>query len=105
MYKVKCNAILLDIIDLQNTHSITMELKGVVKLLRFVGRKKELYREILAFSILYSDRVVKIYGHYPMIINKNNTYYRHLIYIYDFKVIEDKVKYIIYKFIKNLYDI
>jgi hypothetical protein len=49
--KTKCGALVLDITDRQNTYSLTITIRGIVELYRAVKRKKELYREILAFSV------------------------------------------------------
>ncbi|KAH7378852.1 hypothetical protein BKA64DRAFT_559695, partial [Cadophora sp. MPI-SDFR-AT-0126] len=48
--EVKCGAAALDIADRQNAHSMTMAVRGIVELFRFVKRENELHREILAFS-------------------------------------------------------
>jgi hypothetical protein len=42
-YEVKCSAIALDVANWQNAHSMTLVVRGVVKLFRLVKRKKELY--------------------------------------------------------------
>jgi len=41
--KVKCGAIALNVADRQNTHSITLVVRGVIDLFRIVKREKELY--------------------------------------------------------------
>ncbi|KAH9204182.1 hypothetical protein DL95DRAFT_439396 [Leptodontidium sp. 2 PMI_412] len=71
-YEVKCSAIALNIIDRQNVHSIT------------IAREKELYREILAFSISHDYSTVRIYGYYPIIDRNKTTFYRHPIRKFDF---------------------
>jgi hypothetical protein len=48
--KVKCGAAALDIADRQNAHSMTMAVRGIIKLFRLVEREKELHREILLSS-------------------------------------------------------
>ncbi len=60
--EVKCGAAALDIADRQNAHSMTLAVRAVVELFRYVGREKELDREILAFSISHDHRSVRIYG-------------------------------------------
>lgn len=76
-YKVKCSAIALDVIDWQNAHSITLVVRAIVELFRLVGCKEELYQEILAFLISHNDRIVRIYGHYPVIDRLKTTFYHH----------------------------
>lgn len=49
--EVKYGAAALDIADRQNAHSMTLAVRGIVELFRLIKREKELYREILAFSI------------------------------------------------------
>jgi hypothetical protein len=65
--EVKCGATALDIADQQNAHSMTLVVRGIVKLFRLIKREKELHQEILAFSISHNHEIVKIYGHYPVI--------------------------------------
>jgi hypothetical protein len=75
--EVKCGAAALDIADRQNAQSMTLAVRGIVELFRFVKREKEIHREILAFSISHDHRTVRIFGHYPMIEDKKTTFYRH----------------------------
>jgi hypothetical protein len=89
---VKCGAAALDIADRQNAHSMTLAVRAVVELFRLVGREMELHREILAFSVLYDHRSVRIYGYYPVIDRKDTKYYRHLIRTYDFTELDGKDK-------------
>ena len=58
--EVKCSAAALDIADRQNAHSMAMAVRGIVELFRLVKREKELYREILAFSISHDHSTVRI---------------------------------------------
>ena len=84
---------------------MTTEVRGIVELFRLVKRAKELYREILTFSISHDHRTVRIYGHYPIIKEKETTFYRHPTYPFDFIALDGKEKSIVYKFTKNVYDI
>jgi hypothetical protein len=90
--KIKYSTAALDIADRQNTYSMTVAVKGIVELFRLVGYKKELYQEILAFSILYNNRTVRIYSYYPVINRKDTIYYCYLIYIFDFTALDGKEK-------------
>jgi hypothetical protein len=55
IYEVKCGATALNVIDRQNTHSMTIVVRGIIELFRLMKREKELYREILAFLVSYND--------------------------------------------------
>lgn len=102
--EVKCGAAALDIADRQNAHSMTIIVRAIVELFRYVGREKELHREILAFSISHDHRAVRIYGHYAEIEGKTQKYYRHPIRTFDFTELEGKEKWTAYKFTKNVYE-
>jgi len=41
--EVKCSTAALDVTDRQNAHSMTLVVRGVVKLFRLIKREKELY--------------------------------------------------------------
>jgi hypothetical protein len=89
----------------QNAHSMTLAVKGVVKLFRMVKREKELHREILAFSVSHDHRTVRIYGHYPVIDGEKTTFYRHAVPTFDLSALDGKEKWTAYKFTRNVYDI
>jgi hypothetical protein len=82
-----------------------MAVRGVIELFRLVKREKELHREILAFSISHDYRIVRIYGHYPIIKGDETTFYRYPIRIFDFTELDSKEKWTAYKFTKNVYDV
>jgi hypothetical protein len=103
--EVKCGAAALEVADRQNAHSATLEVRGVVELFRLVKREKELQREILAFSISHDNRMVRIYGHYPVIDGPKTTFYRHPIKEFSFTSEDGKEKWTAYKFTRNVYDI
>ena len=103
--EVKCGAAALDIADRQNAHSMTLAVRAIVELFRYVGREKELDREILAFSISHDYCAVRIYGHYAVIEGKKQTYYRHPIHKFDFTALDGKEKWTAYKFTKNVYEL
>ncbi|OJD20595.1 hypothetical protein ACJ73_08072 [Blastomyces percursus] len=102
--EVKCGKAALDIADRQNAHSMTLLVRGVVKLFRVVKREKELHRHILSFSISHDHRVVRIYGHYPVIDGNKITYYRHPIHEFSFAALHGKEKWTSYKFVMGVYD-
>ncbi|EGD97712.1 hypothetical protein TESG_05113 [Trichophyton tonsurans CBS 112818] len=94
----------LDIADRQNAHSMTLAVRGVVELLRYVGRGDEVNREILAFSLSHDHRTVRIYGHYPVIDGDKISFYRHPIRTFDFTELEGRDKWTTYKFTRNVYE-
>lgn len=102
--EAKCGAAALDVADNQNAHSMTVALRALVKLFRFVGREKELHREILTFSISHDHRSVRIYGHYPVIEGDKTTFYRHPIRTFDFTEQDGREKWTTLKFVKNVYE-
>lgn len=103
--EVKCGAAALDIADRQNAHSMTIAVRAVVELFRAVKREEEVNRQILAFSISHDHRMVRIYGHYPVMDGKDTKYYRHLIREFGFTEMEGREKWAAYRFTKNVYDI
>jgi len=84
---------------------MTMAVRDVVELFRLMKREKELYREILAFSVSHDHRTVRIYGYYPVLDGKRTTFYRHPIREFSFTELDGKEKWTAYKFTKNVYDI
>ena len=102
--EVKCGAAALDVADRQNAHSMTIAVRALVGLFRFVKREKELDREILAFSISHDHRSVRIYGHYCVIEGEKTTFYRHPIHMFDFTALDGKEKWTTHIFVKNVYD-
>ncbi|KAL2374567.1 hypothetical protein RJ035_001444 [Blastomyces gilchristii] len=102
--EVKCGKAALDIADRQNAHSMTLSVRGVVKLFRVVKREKELNRQILSFSISHDHRMVRIYGHYTVIDGNKTTYYRHPIHEFSFAALDGKEKWTCYKFVMSVYD-
>ncbi|KAH8704461.1 hypothetical protein GQ44DRAFT_819750 [Phaeosphaeriaceae sp. PMI808] len=102
--EVKCGNAAIDVADRQNAHSMTLAVRGVVKLFSLVKRQNELHRKIIAFSISHDHRSVRIYGHYPIIDGDEFTCYRHLIKAFDYTSEEGKDKWAAYRFTKNVYD-
>ncbi|KAL2369878.1 hypothetical protein BDBG_00212 [Blastomyces gilchristii SLH14081] len=94
----------LDIADRQNAHSMTLAVRGVVELFKLVGRKEEVNREILAFSISHDHRTVRIYGHYAVIEGNKTSFYRHPIRMFDFTELDGREKWSAYTFTRNVYE-
>ncbi|KAL2257751.1 hypothetical protein VTK26DRAFT_9221 [Humicola hyalothermophila] len=103
--EVKCGAVALDIADRQNAYSMTLAVRAIVELFRAIKREDEINRVILAFSVSYGHRSVRIYGYYPVITGKDTKYYRCLIRTFDFTELDGKEKWTAYRFTKNVYDI
>lgn len=104
--EVKCGAGSLDIADRQNAHSMTLAVRSVVELFLAVGRGNEVNRRILAFSVSHDQMSVRIYGHYPIIIDgKDIEYYRHPIRAICFTDLAGADKWAAYQFTKNVYDL
>ncbi|KAI9778830.1 MAG: hypothetical protein M1816_003894 [Peltula sp. TS41687] len=87
------------------TRSTTLAVKGIVELLRLVGRDKELHRQILAFSVSHDDKNVRIYGHYPVFDGEKTSFYRHSIREFVITDQAGKEKWAAYKFVRNVYDV
>ncbi|KAG5804260.1 hypothetical protein H9Q74_001692 [Fusarium xylarioides] len=102
--EVKCGTAALDVADRQNAHSMTLAVRAVAELFRAVKREGEVHRQILAFSISHDHRLVRIYGHYPVMDGKNTKYYRHPIHEFSFAALDGKEKWTAYRFTKNVYD-
>ena len=92
IYEVKCGAVALNIADRQNAYSITLAVRGIIKLFRLIKCEKELYREILAFSISHNYRTIRIYGYYPIINGPKTTFYCYLIREFSFIELDSKEK-------------
>ncbi|KAI9789608.1 MAG: hypothetical protein M1816_005917 [Peltula sp. TS41687] len=103
--EVKCGAGELDVADRQNAHSMTLAVRGIVELLRLVGREKEVHRQILAFSVSHDEKNVRIYGHYPVIDGEKTSFYRHSIREFVITDQAGKEKWAAYKFVRNVYDV
>ena len=77
--------------------------RGVIELYRVVKCEKELYREILAFSISDDYSLVRIYGHYAIIGDDSTSFYRHSIKTFDFTSEDGMNKWTAYIFTRNVY--
>ena len=102
--EMKCDEMMLEIVNRQNAHNMTLVMRDVVKLFRLVKHEQELHQKILAFSILYDHCSVRIYDHYSVINEKNTIFYCYLIHEFSFMILNDKEKWTAYKFIRNIYN-
>ncbi|KAL3466135.1 hypothetical protein BJX64DRAFT_284715 [Aspergillus heterothallicus] len=95
---------LLDMADVQNTYSAGLAAGGIVELFRSVEREAELHRQVLAFSISHSHRIVRIYAHYVMFDDGRVTYYGHLAREYNLTPETIGERWACYKFVMALYN-
>ena len=101
--EAKCGIGEIDVTDKQNAHSISIEVRGIVKLFELAKCEEELHRKIIAFSISHDGKNVRIYGHYALIKDGATKFYRHPIKNFDFTSEEGKDKWTAYRFTKNIY--
>jgi flagellar biosynthesis GTPase FlhF len=101
--EAKCGIGDIDVADKQNAHSMTMAVRGIFQLFKFVDREEELHRKILAFSISHDASIVRIYGHYALIKEHVATFYRHPIREFSFTSQNGRDKWTAYQFTKNVY--
>ena len=88
----------------QAMHSGSIAARAIVRLYQKVSRAKELDREILVLSISHDPSTVRIHGHYALIENEKTTYFRHLIYSFDFTLFEGRDRWTAYHFTRKVYD-
>ena len=101
--EVKCGTTGLDIADRQNTHSMTLAVRGIVELFRLANRENELHRELLTFSISHDHRTVRLYGYYPIIDGPRIRIYRHPIHTFDITALDGKERWTTYNFTVGVY--
>ena len=101
--EAKCGIENIDVADKQNAHSMSMAVRGIVKLFELAGCQEELHRKIIAFSISHDGIHVRLYGHYALIKDGTAKFYRHPIKNFDFTSEEGKDKWTDYQFTKNIY--
>jgi len=82
----------LEIADRQNAHSGTLAARAIVEPFRLVKREVEVNRQILSFTISHDNRIVRIYGHYPVIKGNDIEFYRHPIHEISFAALDAKEK-------------
>jgi hypothetical protein len=66
--------------------------RDIIELFRIIKREKEFYQEILAFLVSYNHWIIKIYSYYPIIDREKTTFYRYVIYTFDFIILDSKEK-------------
>lgn len=93
----------LDVADIQNAHSMTMAVRGIIELFKIVNRENELHRELVAFSISHDAKYARLYGHYATIENRVPSFWRHPIRSFDFTEENGKEKWTAYQFTVNVY--
>lgn len=91
-YEAKCGIGDINIIDKENAYSMSIAVRGIVKLFKLTKCKKNLYRKIIAFSILHNGKHMRIYGYYAVIKDSAAKIYRHSIKNFDFTSEKEKEK-------------
>ena len=66
--------------------------------------EKKSYVRLPAYSS-FSGRVVRIYGHFPVIHGNKTAFYRHPIHEFSFTALDGKDKWTAYNFTKNIYEV
>ncbi len=102
--EVKCGTTGLDIADRQNSHSMTLAVRGIVEVFKLAKRENELHRELLTFSISHDHRTVRLYGYYPIIDGPKTRIYRHPIYTFDITALNGKERWTTYNFTVAVYN-
>ncbi|MCJ1403511.1 hypothetical protein MMC11_006734 [Xylographa trunciseda] len=102
--EVKCGTTGLDIADRQNSHSMTLAVRGIVEYFKLVKREDELHRELLTFSISHDQRTVRLYGYYPIIDGSKTEIYRHPIHTFDITTLDGKERWTTYNFTVAVYN-
>lgn len=104
MVEVECGNEGLHIADRRNALSAAIAVKQVVNLFRMIHLQKEMNGRMLAFSVSHNHKIVKIYCHYPVINEDDDTFiYRHLLKEFDITADNGKDKWTAHKFTRNLY--
>ncbi|KAF7535570.1 hypothetical protein G7Z17_g13187 [Cylindrodendrum hubeiense] len=101
--EMACGAAGLDVADRQNAHSTTLAVRAVVELFRSVKREGEVHRQILAFSVSHDDRLVRIYGYYPVLFGSDTWYCRQPMHAFDLTAQDGKERWRAYHFTENVY--
>ncbi|KAL9008777.1 MAG: hypothetical protein Q9173_006130, partial [Seirophora scorigena] len=103
--EVKCGAITFDIADRENSHNMTVAVRGILELFKLAGREKELDGKLLTFAVSHVHRSVRLYGHYPIIDGSKTTeIYRHAIHIYDITALDGQDRWTTYHFVVAVYN-
>lgn len=102
--EVKCGTTGLEIADRQNSHSMTLAVRGIVELFKLAKRENELHRELLTFSISHDHRTVRLYGYYPILDGPKTRIYRHPIHTFDITALDGEERWTTYKFTVAVYN-
>ena len=102
--EVKCGQETLEIAERQNAHSMTVAVRGVIKLYQSVGRVTELNRRVLGFSVAHNHQQVRLFAHYAHVDEEPIKYYRH--FLKDIFLLNDdgEARWAAYQFTRNIYN-
>ncbi|KAI9683909.1 MAG: hypothetical protein M1829_004244 [Trizodia sp. TS-e1964] len=88
--EVKCAAGDLEIADRQNSHSLSLAVRGIFELFKLADRELELHREILTFSISHDNCFVRLYGYYPVFDGSKYSIHRRLVDLFSIMVAKNR---------------
>ena len=97
--------------DRQNIHSASIAVKGVIELFKTAfgdnsERVKDLYGQVLVFTVSHDNDRVCLYGHYAVNTEADELqYYRYQIALISLSAQDGADKYMAYNFVRNVYDI
>lgn len=78
--EAKCFDTSIEESKLQALHGASVVSNTVIELYQKIGAAKELHKRILAFSVSYNQRLVKIFGHFALIDDNKITFHRHRLF-------------------------
>ncbi|KAI9825148.1 MAG: hypothetical protein M1826_007073 [Phylliscum demangeonii] len=103
----------MDNADRENLHSASISVRAIIELYKTAfgtkdpDRVKELYGQVLAFTVSHDDKMVRIYGHYAVMSCDTATtleFYRHDLALFDFDVSGGIDRFKAYNFVRNVYE-
>jgi len=96
--------------DRQNIHSASIAVKGVMELFKTAfgdnsERVKDLYGQVLVFTVSHEHDKVCLYGHYAATSEADELqYYRYQIALISLSAKDGADKFVTYNFVRNVYD-
>ena len=99
--KIKYNNKIFNIANWQNVYNVVITINVVVELYKLMFHKEKFNWKIFIFSI--SHNYWTVYNHY-ILINEKNFFYRRLFRNFSIINQNNKNKWIVYKFTRNIYD-
>ncbi len=103
--ELKCENKKLYMANWQNAHNFNFAVNQVINLYRKILRQHKFHPKILAFSILYCQKAVRINSHYPVLDEDKTSVYCLIIKKFDIISKKTKDKCTDFIFTKNIYGI